>query len=350
MNDPSHRSPRSGFLRPLLCVLVATSLGCNGSDATGPSVTGTEVEILAAKGGIPGGPTQTDDVTVDESDPREASQDTTLAVRVFGSGFEPGAEVRFLISGKATEKVVTHSTTFVSSDEVVADVSIALDADTVFYDIEVANGPRRRGVGTELFKVNEKETATLRDASGDGLTSDGLGIYTNEIDDVLIHITDEGQIYFRTDGTRIDGTPDSRKVSILVRDASGAPLFDGLADHALQTRRLSEPGGVDVYSLEVGESRDVPVRIRWQEGTVTYTLRFGRDCVENVDIPEEMGRVTRVGSHPGRWIVENGPYGRLCTGDDRGTKRPNDNVSMEYLGVTAPFGVTISDELDTSGL
>lgn len=343
MNDPSRRSG----LPFLLCALLAGSLACNGSDATGPTLGDPDVRVLAAKGGNGGGPNSSTDITVDDSDPREASQDTTLSVRVFGSGFEPGAEVRFLIGGSATEKVVTHATTFVSSSEVVADVSIALDADTVFYDIEVANGPRRRGVGTELFKVNEKETATLRDASGDGLTSDGLGIYTNDVDDVLIHITDEGQIYFRTDGTRIDGTPDSRKVSILVNDASGAPLFDGLADHALQTRRLSEPGGVDVYSLEVGESRDVPVRIRWQDGTVTYTLRFGRDCVENVDIPEEMGRVTRVGSNPGRWTIENGPYGRLCTGDDRGTKRPNDNVSMEYLGVTAPFEVTISDELGT---
>lgn len=172
----------------LLCVLVAGSFACSGWELTGPLADEPEMEVHAAKGGNGGGAVAVADITVEDSDPREAMQDTTLDVRVLGSGFEPGAEVRFLVGGKTTRNVVTNATSFVSSTEVVANVSIALDADTVLYDIEVANGPRRRGVGTELFKVLEKKLpwepddaemtiTSLANGVANMLVSDGNGAY-----------------------------------------------------------------------------------------------------------------------------------------------------------------------------
>ncbi len=72
---------------------------------------------------------------------------------MLGANFDNGSTVRFLLGGKPTKDITTNSTTFGDTEELVANITIALDADTVKYDIEVTTSKKRRGIGTELFEV-----------------------------------------------------------------------------------------------------------------------------------------------------------------------------------------------------
>lgn len=162
-------------LRPtLVASLLAVLFACD------PSASPVATDPSFAKGG--GGP-----IRVVDTDPGEAPQDTTLAVRIFGSGFSPGSSSAFLLGGSETPGVVVLRTRFVSETELEADVTIALDAEIALYDVEVtSNGRRRRGVGTELFSVVERTNngqpegdviTTFADRAEDGFSSDGSGSY-----------------------------------------------------------------------------------------------------------------------------------------------------------------------------
>lgn len=139
------RSPLSPSLVAIaLAVVVA---GC--SDA--PTTTAVD-GIQMAKGGGKG-------PTVEATDPTGAHQDTTLNVRVLGSGFEEGSDVKLLLQRKETGKVRTISVRFVGPRELVARVTIDLDADIALYDVQVIGPGGKKGIGTELFAVQKKKPA-----------------------------------------------------------------------------------------------------------------------------------------------------------------------------------------------
>jgi hypothetical protein len=161
---------------------MVAALGC-GDRPTQPQVGG----VSLAKGGKGGGGPK-----VSETDPDSASQDTTLDVRVLGSGFEPGAVATFLLDGAATDSVRTNSTRFVGARELVANITIAVDAIIDLYDVEVLlAGPGRRGIGADLFAVVEKGspfadnpedrpiTIEFRDDAVYNIRSDTRGIYVD---------------------------------------------------------------------------------------------------------------------------------------------------------------------------
>jgi hypothetical protein len=79
-----------------------------------------------------------------------------LTVRVLGSGFNASAKATWERGGVADTMITVHGTTFVSSSELRATISIAPNADTTLYDVAVTqdtdNG-RKKGVGIELFQV-----------------------------------------------------------------------------------------------------------------------------------------------------------------------------------------------------
>ena len=139
----SHRRRSVGPWRAAWLVVLAVA-ACEADRLTEPrAVPG------CGKGGS-GGP------TVTSTDPSEAPQDPTLDVRVLGSGFDQGSRAEWAIAGVPSLKVITNSTRFVSSKELVANIRIALDADTVLYDVLVTTSRGKKGIGTELFKVRAK--------------------------------------------------------------------------------------------------------------------------------------------------------------------------------------------------
>lgn len=172
---------------PLAFLLVAFAAACSEAPTAAP----VPPDALAAKGGTPGPPsggggdddgTTSSDPTVEDTDPDSAPQDTTLDVRVFGTSFDAGSAVELLLDGNSTKKVKTNSTAFVSDTELVANITIAADAEPDLYDVQVTTSKGKKGVGIEEFEVvgptTDLETATAE--SGPGLYDDGKGFYLGE--------------------------------------------------------------------------------------------------------------------------------------------------------------------------
>jgi len=132
-------------LNPVL--RTAKASGGGGRTTTGPSVTSTS--------------------------PSSSVRDVTLDVRVLGSGFDQGTRAEWAIKGVRSPKVVTNSTRFVSSGELVANITIAADADVTLYDVIVTTSSGKPGIGTETFEVTVQETLVTTD--GDGLAINESG-------------------------------------------------------------------------------------------------------------------------------------------------------------------------------
>lgn len=138
------RVPLSGSFRQcwLLIVGLLAFSACTDTAPTGLSPSGI---AMAVGGGT--GP------TVKSTDPDTAKVDTTLDVRVFGSGFDAGSRANWAYQGVVSAKIVTNSTRFVSSRELVANITIARDANLGKHDVIVTTAAGKGGIGTELFVV-----------------------------------------------------------------------------------------------------------------------------------------------------------------------------------------------------
>ena len=142
------RVPRSGLLqqsRLLLIGFLAFS-GCTDTAPTGPSP--SAIALARSAGGT--GP------TVKSTVPDSATVDTTLNVRVLGRGFDAGSRADWAFKGVVSDKIVTNSTQFVSSTELVANITIARDANLGKHDVIVTTSAGKGGIGTELFAVTLK--------------------------------------------------------------------------------------------------------------------------------------------------------------------------------------------------
>lgn len=139
------RVPLSGSLRQCLLLIVGLFAfsACTDRAPMGPFPSG----IGLAK------PTGSNDPTVTATDPDTARLDTTLNVRVLGSGFDVGSRAQWAFNGVTSEKIVTNSTRFVSSRELVANITIARDANLGKHDVIVTTSLGKGGIGTELFVV-----------------------------------------------------------------------------------------------------------------------------------------------------------------------------------------------------
>lgn len=125
----------------VLAVGVAVACGSESTTApAGPAALG--------KGG-PGSGGQTS-ISVSGADPDTIPVDTTLAVRILGSGFAPGATVEYALAGVVSTKVTAPQVTFVSSKELLTSTNVAADAPLGGYDIVVTSGGKR---GTCVEKV-----------------------------------------------------------------------------------------------------------------------------------------------------------------------------------------------------
>lgn len=114
-----------------------------------------EEELVDPAGRVigPAGKPTGGDPIVSATDPTGASPDTTLVVRVLGSGYEAGSVAEFVLDGQAVPQVRTNSTTYVSSRELRANITIDVDAPTDFYDVLVTTPKGKRGIGIEKFEV-----------------------------------------------------------------------------------------------------------------------------------------------------------------------------------------------------
>jgi len=102
----------------------------------------TAPPVSAARAPANGGPTVTS-VVPDSSPPG-----VTLDITVNGSGFAQGSAVTLERQGAPAAKITTNSTTFVTTKKLIANITIAADADSGKYDVAVTTS-ERKGVGIE---------------------------------------------------------------------------------------------------------------------------------------------------------------------------------------------------------
>jgi hypothetical protein len=97
-------------------------------------------------------------LAVTSTNPSFGDQGATIDVHILGSGFTSGAQATWLLHGAADPAHVrTNSTTFVSSTELVANITIASDAQLDFWDVQVALIGGKNGVGSECFEVTSAQ-------------------------------------------------------------------------------------------------------------------------------------------------------------------------------------------------
>ena len=133
-------------------------------------------------------------VQVKATNPSSAAQGTiNLDVTVNGSGFKNGAKAQWFVTGTTNPGGVTvNSTTFVSSTQLTANLTVSSTATISGYDVQVRNSDGRTGKGTDLFAViqagssaascNYNVTSVVFDTDSSSVPfqyqSDGLGPYT----------------------------------------------------------------------------------------------------------------------------------------------------------------------------
>ena len=157
-------------------VRLVTLLALAGCLAESPTSPPTQGPRFARGGG--------DGPTVRSTEPDSGLRNTTLDVRVLGSGFDNGTEAIWAIAGDTTfavTKVKTNSTRFVKSGELVANITIAADAPLALYDVVVITLAGKKGIGVEKFAVQDSDryTAVFGDAPGDGVRSDDGTAYVD---------------------------------------------------------------------------------------------------------------------------------------------------------------------------
>jgi uncharacterized membrane protein len=130
------------------CLVAAAATGCTDNAPTAPALAPRNAAF--AQGGGGGGP------KVNSTSPDSGAQNTTLSVRVLGSGYSPGTRAIWALNGDTTfavTKVKTNSTTFVSSTELLANITISSDASLSLYDVVALTADGKKGIGIECFKV-----------------------------------------------------------------------------------------------------------------------------------------------------------------------------------------------------
>lgn len=98
-------------------------------------------------------------IQVTSTSPNAAPQGTVnLDVTVNGNGFKKGATAQWFVTGTENPGGVTvNSTTFRSSSQLIANISVATDAAISGFDVKVTSAGRT-GKGTDLFAVTQKGT------------------------------------------------------------------------------------------------------------------------------------------------------------------------------------------------
>jgi hypothetical protein len=137
--------PRSHVAWTLALATGAFLQSCQSPSADTPTTAPNVVPTFARAAGGP---------TVSAANPASARQGTvTLDVQISGSGFDQGSVASWQLNGVTYPKIAVNNTKFVSSTSLTANITIALDAATVTYDIAVVTRTGKKGIGAELFTV-----------------------------------------------------------------------------------------------------------------------------------------------------------------------------------------------------
>jgi hypothetical protein len=300
-------SPRS---RVVLIAAAAAFVACSGPETTSPPDAPAIGAVALAKASSRTG------VSISSASPDSATIATTLDVHVFGSGFANGMVAQWALAGVPdSTQVRTNSTTYVSDQEVIANITISSTATVGSWDVMMMSGSKT-GVGSELgiakqiFKVTDP-TATwlipMDDASlslqSDHLSSDGL--YSEYVD----HVCNIETTIFATQAASNSGDATintgsggncSRHFVIRYPDGTSESLrsFNNVRD-------LENTG----YQIPIGETAERLLVLN--PGTLAHnpsrcgSIRFGLGTLGDMGIGSDSVLVTRVDAST--WHVYSQP-------------------------------------------
>ena len=96
------------------------------------------------------------DIVITAVDPDTATIDTTVTVRITGSGFTDSSTATWLIDTTAATQIRTLSTTWKSDTELEVVISISPDAGLRSYNIRIRGKKGKQGIAVEKFRVVAK--------------------------------------------------------------------------------------------------------------------------------------------------------------------------------------------------
>ena len=115
-------------------------------------------------------------IQVSSTNPNSAAQATTnLNVTINGKGFQKGAAAKWFVTGTTNPGGVTvNSTTFNTTTQLTANITVAADATISGYDVQVT-AAGRTGKGSDLFAVTQKSASVVCQTVG---TPSGYALVT----------------------------------------------------------------------------------------------------------------------------------------------------------------------------
>jgi len=135
--------------RALTATAALLTVACTRELPTGTD----DLSVRSAKASGGGSPSPSG-IVISSASPNAAKRDTTLDVRILGSGFDRNMTAKWALNGVTTSEVVVNSTRYVSATELVANITVKPTAPLADYDIVVTSTKTGKpGIGTEKFEV-----------------------------------------------------------------------------------------------------------------------------------------------------------------------------------------------------
>jgi probable HAF family extracellular repeat protein len=264
-----------------VCGLLA---GCAGDPTDVPSESRPD---LAKAGSGP---------SVSAVAPDNAPQDTTLDIQVLGSGYDQGSRVDLALGGTPDPvKVHTNSTRYVTSTQLIANITISLDATLARYDVMVTTSSGKKGIGTERFLVRAVydigtlggSVAVAQDVSSTGMivgnSTDPSGLTRGFVWTEAGGMSALPGTGTLSSGTIVKGVNDGGIIVGYVRDRAARWQPDGAGSWVMQD--LGTLGGSTSYAYDVNGAGTVvgysslasgsSAAFRWTAGGGMVALPMG---------------------------------------------------------------------------
>lgn len=257
----------------LVCAAVLTS-GAIGCATQTDTLSISAPDARFAKAAPPTG------ITVTTVVPSQSPRGITLDVQVNGTAFDNTSQVTMPLNGVIDPRVHVNKTSYVTSTQVVANVTISSDAALTSYDVVVATASGKKGIGTEAFVVviMPEVLAGGYHVKGMGVTGDAVGDATNPVScnagplPTLWH-PDGSRVTLPTGTAYCGGSPQAFNASgVILGSISGGTGIEGMwfPSGGSYTLQVLPPAPDGVRPITAGALNDNNEVLGWGAGAKLY--------------------------------------------------------------------------------
>jgi hypothetical protein len=241
----------------LLAIMCVASLGLWACSFESTDPVGLDTPAFA-KGGKGGGGADGSDPEVTAAEPDSLPRGAVgVALQIVGAGFTTGSSVSFELDGVETDLVSASEVTYISETLLVATVDVSSDAQQLQYDVAVANGPKKKGVGIDLLKVVPEFVVPVLEATP----------VVGDFYDPNVYAAANGLVVGRDGGGGGCGSAWVYEVESGQRTCVSDPRFERLVLTDVNTS--ARIVGYGPLITTEGESETVPILMSWPDPTIT---------------------------------------------------------------------------------